>query len=250
MVSENLKEWVKSKRKDGVSDERIKKSLEETDHDPSIVDELDNPFNSETSERENSEEKEKNSEVLEDDFSFTDEEDTDNETTEEAPPKEDNKETNSRLKELENDFQTSITTTKDSFSKKKAGLGILLILLIAGGITVYGFMPDDFNLLESVDEETGPESGSLEQLDTQHSGCPDSAVRVQSVSSSDGVTTADVQVTREEALVVLKVMKDGEVLGFTTDTLLGEAQMTVEEVGDQVKLRPLGCKDRYSLRDY
>jgi hypothetical protein len=46
---ERLKQWVKEKRESGISDERIKKSLEETGHDPSLVDEVDDPFSDQDS---------------------------------------------------------------------------------------------------------------------------------------------------------------------------------------------------------
>ena len=44
MVSEKLKDWIKEKREEGISDERIRKSLEKTGHDPSVLDEVDDPF--------------------------------------------------------------------------------------------------------------------------------------------------------------------------------------------------------------
>lgn len=44
MASEKLKKWVKQKREEGISEERIRKSLDKTGYDPSILDEIDDPF--------------------------------------------------------------------------------------------------------------------------------------------------------------------------------------------------------------
>ncbi len=49
MASEKLKKWIRQKQEKGISDERIKKSLEKTGYDPSIVDEINDPFDSDGS---------------------------------------------------------------------------------------------------------------------------------------------------------------------------------------------------------
>ncbi len=46
MDQKKLREWVEKKLDQGVSRDRIKKSLENTGHDPSIVDEVGDPFSS------------------------------------------------------------------------------------------------------------------------------------------------------------------------------------------------------------
>lgn len=269
MASEKLKEWIKSKRKEGVSDERIRKSLERTGHDPSVLDELDNPFGSDGSNKETSEEDNDDTEASdkvsdssqqdsgeEFEFKFSDQDSSDTESIEEDKTSSGSEEKSSqkiksKFESIKERFPSSPSRDHSlNVSSKKIVVGLLLLLIIAGGIATYSFIPDNFNLNSSGDEETELEPGSLEQLDAQHSGCPDSALRVQSVSSSDGVTTANVRVSREEAQVALIVMQGDEVLEFATESILGESEMTVEALGDQVKLRPLGCKDRFSLRDY
>ncbi|MFB6216462.1 MAG: hypothetical protein ABEJ72_05790, partial [Candidatus Aenigmatarchaeota archaeon] len=59
MDEDRLKEWVEQKLEKGIDPERVKKSLEETGHDPSIVDRVQDPFDSldEAVEKEEQEEK-------------------------------------------------------------------------------------------------------------------------------------------------------------------------------------------------
>lgn len=132
----------------------------------------------------------------------------------------------------------------------------VLLVLVVGAAGFYSFMPSNTGTglgLDSVlgaDKLSSDDTTEIERLDEKYSGCPNAGVRIESVSSSDGVTTADVLVTRNQAQVVLEVSRDGEVIGFSSDSLKGESSMTVDAVGDMAKLRPAGCQKFHSQRSY
>lgn len=251
MVNEKLKEWVKNKREEGVSDERIKESLRETGHDPSIVDELDDPFDQDRSDSD--------TDISDDDFKFVD--DDEDEKEEEKDSKEEETEQEfetekSRVKQVEDKVKntsnsSSLKPSVPNLPKKKLGIAAVILVLLAGGFAVYNFLPENTTVANPIPSDSESESNSeLASLDAQHSGCPDSGVRVEGVSASEGTTTADVLVTREEAMVVLIVMENGENIGFNSKSVSGEDQISVNAVGDEVELRPLGCQEKFSRRSY
>lgn len=250
MVSENLKEWIKEKREQGVSDERIKKSLEKTGHDPSIVDELDNPFDADNSDIEPSEDLFNSEDQGSNSVKPSNQEDGEEET---ASEKAEEKEESSVG--LPNTPSFSLPSAPD-FSRKKLGAVAVLLVLVVGGAGVYSFVYSgsgtglDFSNIPGSNLVTSNGIADLNRLDEKYSGCPDAGVRIKTVSGSDGVTTADVLVTRNEAQVVLEVIRDGEVIGFSSESLKGEASMTVDAVGDTVRLRPAGCKQFRSQTTY
>lgn len=269
MVSENLKDWIKQKREAGVSDERIKKSLEKTGHDPSVVDEIENPFDADSSATEPSEDlfesndsgSQEKSDLANSSRKSSSRENTERrhkQGTTDSRDKSGFGSTSSSRTSASNNSGRSLPSLPSApdVSKKTVGIIGVLVLLIAGGFGVYRFMPSDLNtdfdpnIVLNSDIDSSTSMTKLAQLDEKYSGCPNSGVRVQSVSSSDGVTTANVLVTRNEAWVVLEVMKDGGVVGFSTENMVGEAKIRVEAVGDQVRLRPLGCEKFSSERSY
>lgn len=239
MVNEKLKEWVKNKREEGVSDERIKQSLKETGHDPSIVDELDDPFDQDRSDSD--------TDISGQDFSFEDPTQK-NSSKDDDHPDTDNSERH--LKEMigEKLDEFSINLEIPDISVRRIGFAFSLLFVLIGGIAIYSFVPSNFNPLEST--ASGTNAQGLSELDSRYPGCPDSGVRVLSVSSTESSTTADVLVTREEAWVVLQVLSNGEITSYKAKKISGEDQITVDAVGDEVELRPLGCMDRSSRRSY
>ena len=250
MANEKLKQWVKKKRKEGVSDERIKESLKETGHDPSIVDELDDPFDEDRSDSDTS--------ISEDDFKFVDDEDekdeekdTTEDETDEAFETEKSQVKKTEEKVKDSSKNSSFKPSVPKLPKKKIGILAGILLIIAGGFAVYNFLPENVGNVNPIPSDSESESNSgLASLDAQHPGCPDSGVRVESVSASEGTTTADVLVTREETMVVLIVKQGGENIGFNSKSVLGEDQISVNAVGDEVELRPLGCQEKFSRRSY
>lgn len=284
MVSENLKEWIKEKREEGISDERIKKSLEKTGHDPSIVDELENPFEASESDTEPSEDLFQDSSEPEKGQVSPDSESNDptpaqeeenqdfssqSEIEDKNPAHEDSTGQESQRAEFNNpsgkkekdsgfsipDLPSPSLPSIPSISRRKAGIVLLILLVFGGGFTAYRFIPSDFtvkapNIVLNSDVDSSTDMEKLADLDSKYSGCPDAGVRIQSVSSSERVTNAKVLVTRNEAWVVLEVMNNGELIGFSTEKMKEEGQITVDTVGDQVKLRPLGCEQFYSRKSY
>ena len=287
MVNEKLKEWIKQKRKEGISDQRIKKSLEKTGYDPSIVDEIDDPFDSN-----------EESEPSEDLFSSADEDSergfsddsrderiqnisdkiSDQESEKESSPdskvSEENKsgEDSSESSLLENielpkvdlpsrpdlnfsmpdvDLPSVNLPSTPDVSKKKIGAVFALLFVIGGVFALYSFIPDDFNyrLAFGSDIDSSSHLQTLNDLDTRYQGCPDLGVTIQNISSSNGKTYVDA-LTTDEAWVVVEIKESGEIIGFSTEKMDGVSQITVNMVGDEAELRPLGCESSYSIRDY
>lgn len=289
MASEKLKEWIRQKQEEGISNERIKKSLEKTGYDPSIVDELDDPFDSESSSQHSEEELFSSASSDSEDSNNVLSEDNREERVNKIADNLSQKNSNAENTSFENkDYgednasdssfrdklpSFSLPSTPDlpslnrfskpefslpsvdlpsapSISRKQITVVFALVLVLGGGAAAYSFMPDDFNprLLLGSDLNSATHLQTLEQLDQRFAGCPDVGVSIQSISGSEGSTTADVLVTGE-AWVVLELMRNGEIIGFSTEKVDGETQMTVNKVGDEAELRPLGCESRYSRRD-
>jgi len=282
MASEKLKKWIKRKREEGISDERIKKSLDKTGYDPSIVDELDDPFDGDNSDNEPSEDlfntDDQGSDGSEKGFSgdsrkervqdmadnLSDKNSEENNTKKEKTKKKEKQEDkdSSFLDGLEFDLPSfSLPSKPDlpkintpsvpSISRRKIIMIFALLIVLGGGFTVYSFIPDDFNprLLLGPDLDSSTSIQTLNQLDAKYSGCPDAGVTIQNISKTDSSTTVDVLVT-DEAWVVVEIKENAEIIGFSTEKVKGTSQIKVNKVGDQANLRPLGCDSQYSRRDY
>lgn len=291
MASEKLKKWIRQKQDEGISDERIKKSLEKTGYDPSIVDELNDPFDPDSStetagedlfssadqdsedssmglSEENREERvseiadnlsDRNSDSGESSFdrksfsndhSFSDKEDSESSFKHKLPSF--SLPSKPDLPSFDRPGKPSVDLpSPPTVSRKQLAIVFTLLLVLGGGFTVYSLIPEDFNheLLFGPSIGSSTNLDTLRQLDTKFSGCPDAGVSLESISSSGGTTAADVLVT-DQAWVVLEVMENGRVIGFSTKQVDGESQMTVNEVGDEAQLRPLGCHTRYSRESY
>lgn len=236
---ERLKEWVEEKLDEGVDRERLKESLQETGHDPSIVDESNHPF---------SEESEIESDPFEETSTETNEE---NEETDEIEELEQEKDEVQEVEEqdFEPEPKTEDASEESSFAEsddesssrfpgipsfdiprkyplKKVGLVVLILALSAAVFTVLGQKG-------VIDSNTGEVVSSND--------CPDVGVKIASISSSAGSTTATVRVDRGEAEVVLEIFDDGGKVGETTATVQGEEKLTVSGVGSRVRLHPEGC---------
>lgn len=235
MVDENrIKEWVKQKLDKGVEPERIKKSLKETGHDPSIVDEVQDPFSG-------------------------------GKTTEESGEKGSGLSSDIGASSLEGGEeshgsfeQDEESTGEDSGSGRSlpsfslsvpdlpvwpaAVLGVLILgfagysLVPWGSLGVAGLPPVD------VPEFDLPDSSSLGGSEEESGGsCPDVGVRIDAVYTTGGQTKADVLVTRGTAEVVLEVYDGQRLLGSSSKTIGGQGSMTVDAVGSEAILRPSGC---------
>lgn len=229
MVDENLKEWIQKKMEEGVPEERIKKSLEETDHDPSVVDEVKNPFT--------------DSDVEVSENVFGDEDvgkNVQNESEDNSSPEPSGQD--SRVEEFV-DRIGSVNFPSADLPLKHIGIVLLSLLVVSGAYLAYSnFAPESDTSGNSVEQ--------LNSLDARYSGCPDTGVRINSVSTSNGQTTANVLVTRNEAHVVLEIRKNGDLVSYTSKSIEGEDTMSVGAVGDTAILRPAGCNNFQSERSY
>lgn len=222
MTDEKLERWVEKKLEAGIDRDRIKKSLEEMGHDPSIVDSVENPFDGGEKQPEN---------VFEasEDTGATGEEKKpsvkDDGEEDEKPDQEDrNAEDEGKKMELPNP-KVSLPGLD-----RRAVIGIAGILI--AGMLVFGAAESDV------------------QLGEDFTGCMNQGVEIQSVSVESGKTRAQVRVVRNKSRVVLNVEGDGEVIDSSYSTFKGTRNMTVDAVGDKVTFQPVGCEKYFDSKSY
>ncbi len=210
MSEDKIREWVEERLEDGIEPERIKKNLEKTGHDPSIVEDVRSPFA----------DSEEEPDVDEEDFSFAVDE-----------------EEKEKVRELSQDtsgktFSLPSLPSAPDIPFRYIGVVLLLAVLLGGGYVVTDGSPlsAGSGLIATVQEAAS--SGS---------GCPDIGVRIKSISTSSGSTTADVLVTNGPGRVVLEVYSDGVMTGSSQRRVGGEASMTVNAVGDRAVFYPAEC---------
>lgn len=209
MDDEKLRNWVQEKLDEDVSAERIKRSLEETGHDPSVVDEVNDPFeSSDASEHDSVESPEQVSGVL-------------------------------------RDFDFSVST-------------VLIPLLLVGVVALLvvptqvlglsglspGFMPGYLDL-DARDVEFPGFGSDAFQPGENGKSCPDVGVRIVSVEVREGVTVR-AEVSRGSADVVMKLLREGEVVEKISRNLEGRGVFRFESTGNRVVFSPEGCE---SIRD-
>jgi hypothetical protein len=256
---ENLRDWVQQKLDAGVEPSRIKKSLEETGHDPSIVDDVQDPFDVDDAPGDEGLEEEPSMDGGNDDSGGT------------APPGdvEDNQtggeESDSLSSEIGADSLEGGDEEREPQGEPETSGGgggsllpslsmpslpvwpaaVIAILLV--GFAGYMFVPWSSVGLDGVPSFSAPDVELPGQEDEtvdgqqQEDECPDVGVRINSVSSSDGSTIAEVLVTKNEAEVVLEVYDSGQLVGSRTETVEGTASMTVDASGDRAVFHPTGC---------
>lgn len=256
MVEEDrLREWVQKKLDAGVDPSRIKKSLEETDHDPSIVDTVQDPFNSEDS---GGDFEDKDMPSI--DGEKRSEEETGSGGEDRSPEDSDTLNSGIGPESLE---ERDDSVGADEEKDDSAGDGgftlpslsipelpvwpalVMAVLLV--GFVGYMFVPWSSVGMGGLPSISAPSvdlpgSGNGTVEGQQDEGCPDVGVRINSVSASSGSTTAEVLVTRNDAEVVLEVYDSGQLMGSTTKNLEGSSTISVDASGDRVLFRPTGCK--------
>ncbi len=241
MVDEDrLEEWVQEKLDAGVDRERIKKSLENTGHDPSLVEKVSSPFDSEP-------EGEKDVFQGEDDSSTVDADESDPVESGSAAVSENE----------EGDSSRSLSIPGFSVPSLPV-LPAVVMLVIVAGLGTYLFAPsaDDLDLpgVSSVPDIDVPEvdlpglpdigldgiSSTVEGA-VSGQGCPDVGVTIRDVYTDNGETVAEVMVTRKVAEVILEVYDSGEMVGSATGEFGGTGTLTVSATGDEVVFSPVDC---------
>ncbi|MBC5792793.1 MAG: hypothetical protein H8Z69_02015 [Nanohaloarchaea archaeon] len=213
-MEDKIRAWIEKKLEEGVERDRIKNVLEEKDHDPSLVDEVQDPFDA------------TDKEETEDFFGETEEpgNTVEQERSHDSQEKEESESIIlNRLKDI--DFDTSRLV--------KPGAALLVVLLLVGG---YAF----------VGQEAVNGLLSNEHL----KGCRDVGVMVQDVSVENDQTVAQVEVVRNKSIAILEVWQDNKKLGESQATFIGEKEMIVDAVGNRVRFHPAECMRYVSERPY
>lgn len=259
MDDQNIHEWVEGKLEEGVSKERLKEAVKNAGKDPSVVDEVaetsDDPF--------------QDSDVRpepEDDDLFESEKDGSKESVKQDIKRaQDNTEGSFNDPESEDsnqgDSEKSSSKTRLGHVKRKVSsfsvprlsarkllIPVIAVLIIGGGYMFYTSGSTSGDISNGV-------SGAVENfrqpsVAPEHKGCPDVGVLISSITSSDGVTHAEVNVARGEARVVLEVFEDGEKIGESRATIEGENSIEVDAVGDRAVFRPVDCESYSSEKTY
>ena len=254
MTSQKLREWVKEKRDEGVSEERIRKILEKTGHDPDIIDNLDDPFDSSQKDVDIDEASFEISNKKDSKNSFEPEKTTDKtqETSANNSDKTEKSASNTGFQKGSGfNLRSYLPDLNYSFSRRQKVICLVSILFLVVLAGIYGFSEygGDIDLFSNSNIDSSTSLETLTALDERHEGCPNGGVRIESISVSEGKTTADVLVT-EKSWVVLEIIQGQNVIGFSTQEVEGQSVMSVDKVGQKANLRPLGC-DRYqSSRTY
>lgn len=231
MVDEKIERWIEKKLREGVDRERIKESLKETGHDPSTVDHVEDPF-------EDSEENSEN--VFEKEESSSEEKEEDGRVFEE---KEDGDKTSEDRSEGSKNFKIGLPDTEIFSDPKKPdkkyliGAGALLVLIL--------FILAAPQILER-DYRTDIENSAEGNL----TGCMDQGVLIESIDVENGKTVADLDVTRKKSTAVLKVFREGELVGKKFETFIGSKKVVLDTVGDKAVFHPVGCKRYVSEKEY
>lgn len=259
MDEERLREWVEKKLDDGISEDRIRKSLRNTGHDPSIVDEVQDPFSGSKEEEskldlsEEPEEEEKSQEP--DDRNSVEEKDSGFSFQDSGPesPAKDSKDTDSGSGGFS---LPSPDLSLPSVPLKAVAVVIGVVIAVGGYFFVpQGMIPElSLNKVSTPDVEAPdvkmpemPESsGDDTDQESQGSkvedaGC-DVGLRINSVSSDNGRTVAEVFVTRGKTDVVLEIYSGEDLEGSKTARIGGTGSLTVGSTGDTAVLHPEGCE--------
>lgn len=252
---ENLREWVQQKLDAGVEPSRIKKSLEETGHDPAIVDEVQDPFDVDESDAGDSASGDELS--MEEAGGGQEEESATGEESHAGGGGSGGLNSEIGAGSLEGGDEDSERAESpeggdEGFSFPSLSMpdlpvwpaAVVAVLLI--GFAGYVFVPWSSVGLSGLPSFSAPgvdipgKDGG--KVDSQEGGgCPDVGVRINSASSSGGTTTAEVLVTKNRAEVVLEVYDSGQLVGSITRKVEGTTSITVDAVGDRVVFHPTGC---------
>lgn len=243
---EKIEEWIQGKLDDGIEPERIKKSLENTGHDPELVDKIDDPFADEESEQEEDEE------PGESDEGFDNPDDTDLSSNQEFET-----EDVARTQDTENASKSGGTGGSSMFDvglpeinlsapgipspdftwKRTAFVAAVFLLASVGGIFA-------FTGVASVPELSSLTDKASNVANSGGSGsCPDVGTEILSASISDGKTWVKVDVTGGSSDTVVEIFEGEEMKGSKSKTLEGTSVVIVDGVGTRAVFRPAGCSE-------
>lgn len=226
MEEDNVREWVQKKLDKGVSEERIKKTLEKSGRDPSLVDRL------KSGQAENDELGSEDSGSEEDDpfdsLKYVDEEEND---TDETDTEQTRDESSFSLPSLPKPSIPSFSLPATDINSRKL-LPVVAVVLLAGlGYT-------GMNLMDG----SSPVSNTLQS-------CEETGLEVESVGQSGSETIAEVS-TSEQTDVVLEIYTGEDLMGETTKTVDGRGIIRLGATGDRAVIYESGCRDSSVERNY
>ncbi|WP_414836796.1 hypothetical protein [Candidatus Nanohalococcus occultus] len=246
MADEKLSKWVRKKLDEGVSKQRLRKVLENSGHDPSIVDEADSPFDA------SSNGKAENSFEPDDSQNSEDQDGKIDLSGHEKKHERDDEDDESGLKNLKPSLprpsfsmpkpklpEISLSKPELDFDFKVPWRALIVVFII--GVAFYG-VTKAFNSPDS--QVQTPESVEQQQ---EFDGCPDIGVRIVSASASAFEVKIDARVSRGPGTVIAELYNNDNLVAIQQDRFNGVKTFTFTgETGDSVVLRPVGC---YSVRD-
>lgn len=219
MSSDKIRQWIQQKLENGVDKDRIKESLENTGHDPDLVEEVarsqgigDDPFQQED-------------QVDEENTSDTSSGDMDLEFDT------DRSESSGEEDKSSSGYNLDFSVPSISFSRKDMMVFGLSLLIAVGMAGVFAFY----------------ETSSI--LEPQCSGDSGAGVKVYSFEAREGITTAEVRVV-EDVSVVLEVFESGEKIDQKVKEMNGRGTISVNSVGDSISFHEYGCDDPSVERSY
>lgn len=221
MTGEKIKEWIRKKLEKGIEEDRIKQSLRNTGHDPSLVDEVisdkEDPFK--FSDREN--------DLQDRDTSFSSSDK--HEGTDESGGTDFSFSSTGKEESEDSSYRLSLPEVSES-GETLAILGMSVIIAIG--------MAGVFSLVET-----------SEVFQPQCSGDEGVGVKVYNVEAENGVTTAEVRVV-EEVNVVLEVFESGNKIAENVEMMSGRGTISVNAVGDRISFHEYGCDSPSVERNY
>lgn len=244
MVDEKVKQWIKKKLDSGVSEDRIKKTLEKTGRDPALVEEVVSGGTSDVPEQEGDDlGKEVEDQGFEKD---TEEDDNDDDSFDlsyvdqgDEGSSADDKSEESGGSGFGLPSMPSVSAPSVSVPHSRKALSLAVILLLVAGVAYGGI---GFLGSGSVADTV---SGALETC----SGGMGAGVKMYSVGESGGQTMADVY-TDERAEMVLEIYSGGQKMGESTKTIDGRGIIRADSVGDRAVFHEVGCEKPNATGSY
>lgn len=228
MEEDNVREWVQKKLEKGISEERIKKTLEKTGHDPSLVDRL------KSGQAENNELRSEDSGSEEDDpfdsLKYVDDEE-ETRDTDETDTEQTGNESSFSLPSLPTPSIPSFSLPATDINSRKLLPVVAVVLLVGLGYT-------GMNLIDG----SSPVSNAIKS-------CEDTGLEVESVGQSGSETIAEVSTSGQSDLV-LEIYSGEDLMGETTKTVDGRGIVRLGATGDRAVIYESGCRDRSVERNY
>lgn len=249
MPDDSVKRWIKKKLDNGISEDRIKKTLEKTGRDPSLVDEVNSPFDGDPDSEEKDTTQDKSGEdgSADDPFDSLKYVEHDEETSDGGSEKQEVSESSENGDQDSGEESSFSLPSVQLPSVSSPDIGVrkavpvVAILLISGlGMGAYQMFGDSVkDTTQQVSEALGP----------QCSGDIGTGIKVYDVRTDGSSTTADVFV-EERATVILEVMSGDERTDSVKREMEGDGSVTVSAVGDRVLFHELGCEEPVVERGY